>query len=95
MLVVHTRVDNDIVARYPVDRGSDLVLVTRLERVDDAQNLGGITASRGGVGEDEADGLLGVDDEDRANGKGNALGVDVGGVLVVEPRDMVRTVSDS
>lgn len=60
------------------------MLVTSLERVDNAQHLGGVTASRGRVGEDRADGLLRVNDEDRADGESNALGIDVGGILVVQ-----------
>jgi hypothetical protein len=70
--------------RNPVDRGGDSVLVTSLERVDNAENLSGVATSGSGVWEDCADGLLGVDDEDRADGESNALGVDVGGVLVVK-----------
>lgn len=77
--------DNDIVTRDPVDGGGDLVLVTSLERVDNTEDLGGVAAGRGRVGEDETDGLLGVDDEDGADGESNTLGVDVGGVLVVNP----------
>ena len=73
----------------PVDRGGDAVLVTSLERVDNAQNLGGVAASAGRVREDGADGLLGVDDEDRADGESNALGVNVGGILVVDPSVVV------
>lgn len=65
------------------------MLVTSLERVDNAQNLGGVTASAGRVREDGADGLLGVDDEDRADGESNALGVNVGGILVVDPSVVV------
>jgi len=61
------------------------VLVAGLERVDDAQHLGGVASSAGGVGEDGADGLLGVDDEDGADGESNALLIDVGGILVVDP----------
>jgi hypothetical protein len=61
------------------------VLVAGLQAVDDAQDLGGVAAGRGRVGEDGADGLLGVDDEDAADGEGDALAVDVGGVLVVDP----------
>ena len=61
------------------------MIVTSLERVDNAQNLGGVTASAGRIGEDGADGLLGVDDEDGADGESNALGVNVGGILVVNP----------
>jgi len=84
LLVVNGRVDNHIITRNPVDWSSDLVLITSLKRVDDAENLGGVAASRGGIRQDESDGLLGVDDEDGSDGEGNALGVYVGGVLVVE-----------
>jgi hypothetical protein len=74
-----------LLTRNPVDRSGDAVLVAGLERVDNAQNLGGVAASAGGVGEDSADGLLGVDNEDGADGESNALGIDVGGILVVNP----------
>jgi hypothetical protein len=78
-------VHNDIIAWDPVDWGRDAVLVAGLEGVDDAENLGGVAAGGGWVGEDEADGLLWVDDEDGADGEGDALGVAVGDVLVVNP----------
>lgn len=71
--------------REPVDRRGNLVLVAGLQRVDHAQDLGGVAAGAGGVGEDQADALLGVDDEDAADGESNALLVHVGGVLVVDP----------
>lgn len=77
--------DNDIVTWDPVDGGGDLVLVTGLERVDDTEDLGGVAAGGGRVGQDETDGLLGVNDEDRADGESNAFLINVGGVLVVEP----------
>ena len=60
------------------------MLVTGLERVDDTEDLGGVAAGGRRVRHDEADGLLRVDDEDGADGEGDTLGVDVGGVLVVE-----------
>lgn len=60
------------------------MLIARLQRVDASQHLGGVTAGGGRVRQDQADGLLGVDDEDGADGEGDALGVDVGGVLVVD-----------
>ena len=65
------------------------MLVTSLERIDNAQDLGGVATSAGRVGEDSADGLLGVNDEDGADGESNALGVDVGSVLVVDPGQVV------
>jgi hypothetical protein len=64
LLVLDGGVNNNIVARNPVDRGGDLVLVAGLERVDNSQNLSGITAGGGRVGENGSNGLLGVDDED-------------------------------
>lgn len=85
LLALDGGVDNDVVAGDPVDGGGDAVLVARLERVDDAQDLGAVAARRGRVREDGADRLLGVDDEDGADGEGDALGVDVGRVLEVEP----------
>lgn len=85
--------DDDVVAGHPVDRGGDLVLVTSLERVDNAEHLGRVAAGRGGVGEDGADRLLGVDDEDGADGEGNALGVNIGNVLVVKPALAVSPLS--
>jgi hypothetical protein len=77
--------DDDIVTGDPVDGGGDAVLVAGLEGVDDAQDLGGVAAGGGRVGEDGADLLVGVDEEDGADGEGNALLIDVGGVLVVDP----------
>jgi len=68
-----------------VDRCSDLVLVRRLQGVDDAEDFCGVAAGRGRVGEDGADLLVGIDNEDGADGEGDALLVDVGGVLVVDP----------
>jgi hypothetical protein len=90
-VVVDRGVDNDIVSGHPIDGSCDAVLVARLQRIDNAQHLGGVAARRRGVGEDEADGLLGVDNEDGADGKGDALGVDVGGILMVDPSTKVST----
>ena len=85
LVVLDAGVDDDVVAGDPVDGRRDAVLVARLQRVDHAEHLGRVAARRGWVREDQADRLLGVDDEDGADGEGDALGVDVGGVLVVEP----------
>jgi hypothetical protein len=85
LLVLDAGVDNHIITRNPVDRGGDSVLIASLEGVDDAEDLGGVAAGGCWVGHDEADGLLGVDNEDRADGERNALGVDIGSILVVNP----------
>jgi len=77
-------VHNNVIAWDPVDRRGHLVLVTSLERVDNSQYLGGVTPGRGRVGENGADGLLGVNDEDGANCESDTLRVDVGGILVVD-----------
>jgi hypothetical protein len=93
LLVLDTGVYNDVITWDPVDRCGDAVLVAGLQAVEDAENLGGVAAGRSGVGEDEANSLLGVDDEDGADGEGDALAVDVGRVLVVDPGTRVRRVS--
>jgi hypothetical protein len=85
LLVLDGGVDNDVLTGDPVDRGGDAVLVTGLEGVDDAEDLSGVAAGGGRVGEDGADGLLGVDDEDGSDGEGNALLIDVGSILLVDP----------
>lgn len=77
------RRDNDVITREPVDGGSDGVLVGGLEGVDDTEDLSSVTAGGGGVGQDGTDLLVGVDDENGADGESDALGVDVGGILVV------------
>jgi hypothetical protein len=83
LLVLDAGVDNNIISRNPVDGSGDAVLVAGLEGVDNSEDLGGVAASGCWVGEDEANGFLGVDDEDGTDGERNALGVDVGGILVV------------
>lgn len=60
------------------------MLVGGLESIDDTEDLGGVTASGSGVGEDQTDLLAGVDDEDGADGQSQTLRVHVGGVLVVD-----------
>jgi hypothetical protein len=45
LLVLDTGVDNDIVTRDPVDRSSDAMLVTGLERIDNTKNLSCVSAS--------------------------------------------------
>ncbi|KAK1245858.1 hypothetical protein MKX07_004927 [Trichoderma sp. CBMAI-0711] len=85
LLVLDDGGDDDVVTGLPVDRGGDAILVAGLEGVDDAQDLVGVAAGGGRVGQDGADLLVGVDEEDRADGEGDALFVDVGGVLAVDP----------
>lgn len=87
--------DDDVLTGLPVNGGGDAVLVAGLEGLDDAEDLGGVAAGGGRVGEDGADLLLGVDEEDGADGEGNALLVDVGGVLVVDPVDVFVNIKSS
>jgi len=85
LLALDGGMNDNIITGDPVDGGGDLVLVTELERVDNTEDLGAVAAGGGRVGEDGADDLLGVNDEDGADGESNALLVNVGGVLVVDP----------
>jgi len=75
--------DDNIITWNPVDWGGDSVLVTGLQAVNDTEDFGRVSAGGGWVGENETDGLLGVDDEYGANGESDSLRVDVGGILVV------------
>lgn len=68
----------------PVDGSDQVVLVGQLQRVDDTDEFGGETTGAGRVIDDGADDLLGINEEDGADGQGHALGVDIGGVLVVD-----------
>ncbi|KAH3660715.1 hypothetical protein OGATHE_005047 [Ogataea polymorpha] len=77
-------VDNDIVTWNPVNRSGDSVLVTGLQRVDDSQNLSSVSTSRSWVGQDQSDGLLWVDNEDRSDGELDTLVVDISCILVVD-----------
>ena len=56
--------DDNILALVPVDRGSDLVFVTKLEGIDHSDYLVKRTAGLGRVRDGETDDLLGVDHED-------------------------------
>jgi hypothetical protein len=49
LLVLHTRVDDDVVTWNPVNGSCDAVLVARLQRVEDTEDLGGVAAGGGGV----------------------------------------------
>ena len=64
ILSLDARMDNHIITWNPVDRSRDLVLVTSDQGVDDTENFGGVAAGGGRVGQDETDGLGGVDYED-------------------------------
>lgn len=59
-----------MVALVPVDSSVDAVLVCGLDGVDDSENFSSVTTSGSGVTEDDADLLLRVDDENRADGHG-------------------------
>ena len=84
LLLLNTVGHNDILTRGPIHRSSDLVLGRNLQRVDHSQELIDVPPRRSRVREDEADDLLGVDDEYRTDGEGESEGVDVGGVESVE-----------
>jgi hypothetical protein len=58
---------NNLVTWIPINGCGDLVLVASLERVNDTKNLLGVTTGGCWVGENEADGLLWIDDEDRSD----------------------------
>ena len=63
LLFLDTWMDNDIVSRDPINRSGNAMLVARLKRVNNTEDLGGIAPCGGGVGHDQTNGLLRVDDE--------------------------------
>jgi len=63
LLVVHASMDDHVVALLPVDRCSNLMLVTQLESVQDTDDFVKVAASDSRIGEKETDGFLWVDDE--------------------------------
>lgn len=66
------RGDDNVIARKPVDRGGDALLVGGLQGLHDTQYFGGVAAGRGRVGQGQTDLLAGVDDENGADGEGEA-----------------------
>jgi hypothetical protein len=84
--------DDNIITRIPINGCRNAILIRCLQGVNDAKQFGGVAACGGGIGEDEADGFLGVNNEDGADGEGDTAGVNVGGVLVVEPAAMLALV---
>jgi len=80
-LTTHHRQTGDYL---PVNGGDERVLVVQLKRVNDTEDFLRVTAGAGGVVDDCADDLLGIDEEDGSDGQGHALAVDVGGILVVD-----------
>lgn len=69
----HRRRNNHILAHLPVNGSGNALAVSSLQRVDDTQDLGRVAASGGRVRHGETDLLLGVDDEDGADGERDAL----------------------
>lgn len=78
------RRNDNVVTGEPVDGAGHTVLVGGLKSINNTEDLGGVTASGSRVGHDQTDLLGAVDDEDGADGQSHTLGVDVGGVLVVD-----------
>lgn len=76
--------DNDIITRNPVDRSGNSVLVANLQRVQNTQDLGGVSTGRSRVGQDQSDLLRRVNDKHGTDSELNTLVVDVSSVLVVD-----------
>lgn len=61
------------------------MFITRLQRIYHSQHLGGISTGRRGIGHDQSDGLLWVDDEDGADGESYSLLIHIRRILVIQP----------
>jgi len=77
--------NDNIIAWIPVNGRRDAIFIRCLQGINNTQQLSGVSACGSWVSEDQANDFLRVDDENRADGEGDAAGVDVRGVLVVEP----------
>jgi hypothetical protein len=62
-----------ILSDGPVNGGSDALLVGGLQRINDTQYFGRVSAGRGRVQHGQADLLGGVNDEDGTDGEGDTL----------------------
>ena len=89
---------NHIITRLPVNWSHDALLVTRLQGINDTENLRRVTSGRCWVHHGEADLLAGVDDKDRTDGERNAL---LGNVVqiplvdhVIQERNLALSISD-
>ena len=70
--------------RNPINRRRNPLPIARLQTIHHPQHLRRIPARARRIAQYQTDGLFGIDDEDGADGEGDALLVDVGGVLVIE-----------
>ena len=74
------------------------MFVGQLQGVNDTKDFGRVAASTGGVVDNCANDLLGVDEEYSSDSQCHALCVDVGGILVVdhvvEVSDFARLIGD-
>lgn len=56
--------DDDIISGLPIDGGDYTFLIGQLQSVNDSQHFRSVSPDGGGVGKDQSDLLLGVDDKD-------------------------------
>lgn len=74
-----------IVPGLPVDGGIDGMFVSSEQRVEYAEKFGCVTARGGRVGLNQANDLIGVDNEYRPDGVGDSPCVHIGSILVIKP----------
>lgn len=92
------RWDDDILTNLPVDRRSNTLLITRLKRVNDSKHLCAVATRRCGIHHGQANLLLRINDENRANGKSDSLLCSIIEIFlidhVVEESDVAVVVGD-
>lgn len=84
LVILNTRVHNDIVARLPVGRSGNPMLVADLERVDHSDNLVKVATGGCGVRDDETNHLVRVYHEYIPHGERHTLGIHIGGVKCIK-----------
>lgn len=68
----------------PVNRGDEIIFVSQLQRIDDAEDFSRVATGTGGVVDDCANGFLWVDEEYGTNSQCHTLRVDVGSILIID-----------
>lgn len=96
VLIGDARQDDTVLPLCPIDGCSDFMTDSKLQRIDDSQDLIKAPAGAGGVGQAELDLLITADDEDGSNGHGHALrvGGGVGRNHAVQAGNVPRGVRD-
>lgn len=84
--IAQRKVNNRIITRLPIHGRRQFFVHGKLQAVNDTNDFVKVSSSRGRVGHHEGNGFVGLENENRANGERQALGVLVGFVQDAQSR---------